>query len=94
MKTVALLLTLLAVLSNLPGSAAINYHVVKGSVIFDPPSNKKFARRSEGAFITLKNGYIMHIYSRFKTSYLDHASSELVRRKSGKSHKVPGHRPF
>ena len=79
MKTVALLLTLLAVLSNLPGSAAVNYPVVKGSVIFDPPSDKKFARRSEGAFITLKNGDIMHIYNRFKASYLDHASAELVK---------------
>ena len=74
-----ILLSLLAVLSSFSSLAAADRPLVKGSVIFAPPSDQKFARRSEGAFITLKDGSIMHIYNRFNASYLDHASAELVK---------------
>ena len=59
-------------------AAAQQYPIVKGEVIWNPLSNKSCTRRSEGCFLQLKNGNILHLYSRFRTGFLDHNSADLA----------------
>ena len=64
---------------TLSDTAALNQPVVKGTEIYAPMSDSTHARRSEGCFLKLSDDSILHMYVRFKASYLDHSAADLVK---------------
>ena len=79
MRTLFLSTMLLSGMFSPANTAAQPFPLIKGTVLYAPKSDNTYTRRSEGCFLKLANGNILHLYGRFKASYLDHSAADLVK---------------
>lgn len=70
-------------LRSLEAAVSASVPMLEKTVVLDLPFGEDNPRNSEGAFLTLKNGDILYVYTKYKgTSDQDHAPASLAARVS------------
>ncbi|NND07335.1 MAG: exo-alpha-sialidase [Saprospiraceae bacterium] len=81
MKTHLRISLFLTIICVLPKCLAAQSHDNLGKIVLDLPPQEDNPRNGEGDFITLKNGSILYVYTRFLGDKMsDHAPAQLMSR--------------